>query len=192
MVPFSLSLLYFAPFYVFIVYLIVYDYMLCRPGMNRCDVSEEETTNALHALYLAPAPENGASLDGRDVAAPGASLASGVCLGQNLELHVQNVPITEKKKSALKDASSIPTHSTPSQIPNFVKKDEQAFVKSRSSNDTNQYLHSEIDSSSKGGLGNTSRLTDFGVEKHKPKQKDKHKNRRGNSDGGTILLAILF
>ncbi|CAL9092148.1 unnamed protein product [Musa textilis] len=154
------------------------------PGMNRCDVSEEETTNALHALYLAPAPENGAILDGRDVAAPGASLASGVRLGQNLELHVQNVPITEKKKSALKDASSIPTHSTPAEIPNFVKKDEQAFVKSRSSNDTNQYLHSEIDSSSKGGLGNTSRLTDFSVEKHKPKQKDKHKNRRGNSDGG--------
>ncbi|CAL9100108.1 unnamed protein product [Musa acuminata var. zebrina] len=154
------------------------------PGMNRCDVSEEETTNALHALYLAPAPENGASLEGRDVAAPSASLTSGVRLGQNLELHVQNVPITEKKKSALKDASSIPTHSTPTQIPNFVKKDEQAFVKSRSSNDTNLYLHSEIDSSSKGGLGNTSRLTDFGVEKHKPKQKDKHKNRRGNSDGG--------
>ncbi|RZR81209.1 hypothetical protein BHM03_00007397 [Ensete ventricosum] len=140
--------------------------------MNRCDVSEEETTNALHALYLAPAPapENGASLVGRDVAAPSASLANGVRLGQNLELHVQNVPIAEKKRSALKDASSIPTHSTPTQIPNFVKKDEQAFVKSRSSNDTNQYLHSEIDSSSKGGLGDHS---------GKSKKHSKSENQRG-------------
>ncbi|KAK6130516.1 hypothetical protein DH2020_035744 [Rehmannia glutinosa] len=28
------------------------------PGMNRCDISEDETTKALHASYLVPLPEN--------------------------------------------------------------------------------------------------------------------------------------
>nr|CAB3455283.1 unnamed protein product [Digitaria exilis] len=29
------------------------------PGMNRCEISEEETTNSLNALYVIPAPANG-------------------------------------------------------------------------------------------------------------------------------------
>ncbi|MCD7460192.1 hypothetical protein HAX54_043041 [Datura stramonium] len=41
------------------------------PGMNRCDISEEETTRALHALYQMPLPDNLNSLQnhaGRSVA----------------------------------------------------------------------------------------------------------------------------
>ncbi|TVU47055.1 hypothetical protein EJB05_06633 [Eragrostis curvula] len=34
------------------------------PGMNRCDISEDETTNALNALYLIPAPAIGVSSGG--------------------------------------------------------------------------------------------------------------------------------
>ena len=35
--------------------------MLCRPGLNKCTVSEDETINALHASYQAPLSENRAS-----------------------------------------------------------------------------------------------------------------------------------
>lgn len=65
--------------------------------MNSCHVSEDDTTNALHALYAAPASENVASLDGLKPAAASTPLARRDHLG---------VPAIVKKKSAQKDASN--------------------------------------------------------------------------------------
>lgn len=33
-------------------------FLICSPGYNRCDISEDETTAALRALYKIPAPQN--------------------------------------------------------------------------------------------------------------------------------------
>lgn len=159
--------------------------------MNSCDISEEETTNALRALYLVPAPENSASLNvHHDVVSTNVPWASGVHLGQNLEPGFPNVPTVAKKKSGLKCDLDLP-HSTSSQFSNSVKKDQQTSVKFRSSNDANEYPPFELNSSNKGVPGDASRSSDFNAEKQKPKQKDKHKKRGSNSDGGTILLTIL-
>ncbi|XP_009391580.3 cysteine-tryptophan domain-containing zinc finger protein 7-like [Musa acuminata AAA Group] len=154
------------------------------PRMNSCDISEEETTNALRALYLVPAPENSASLNvHHDVVSTNVSWASGVHLGQNLEPGFPNVPTVAKKKSGLKCDLDLP-HSTSGQFSNSVKKDQHTSVKFRSSNDANQYPPFELNSSNKGVPGDASRSSDFNAEKQKPKQKDKHKKRGSYSDGG--------
>ncbi|XP_074571034.1 cysteine-tryptophan domain-containing zinc finger protein 7-like [Curcuma longa] len=139
------------------------------PGMNSCHFSEDDTTNALHALYVAPVSENVASLDGFDPPAGSTSLASGIHLG---------VPTTMKKKSSQKDALVL-NQSTSTEFPNAVKKDDQVSV-----NAINQNLPAEVNSSYKGTISTLGRSTDFRTEKHKPKQKGKHKNHGFYSSGG--------
>jgi len=41
----------------------------CSPGMNSCKITEDETTKALHALYVVPAPENSIKDGGHDATA---------------------------------------------------------------------------------------------------------------------------
>ena len=41
----------------------------CRPGMNSCKITEDETTRALRALYMVPAPENNIKDGGHDATA---------------------------------------------------------------------------------------------------------------------------
>jgi hypothetical protein len=43
----------------------------CRPGMNSCKITEDETTRALRALYMVPAPENSIKDGGHDNAMSG-------------------------------------------------------------------------------------------------------------------------
>ncbi|KAL5202760.1 hypothetical protein ABZP36_013712 [Zizania latifolia] len=46
------------------------------PGMNNCKIAEDETTKAMRALYMVPAPENNISLDSRyDTATSGIDTA---------------------------------------------------------------------------------------------------------------------
>ncbi|XP_074565309.1 LOW QUALITY PROTEIN: cysteine-tryptophan domain-containing zinc finger protein 7-like [Curcuma longa] len=138
------------------------------PGMNSCHLSEDDTTNALHALYIAPTSKNVASLDGFGHSVASTSLASGVHLG---------VP-TIKKKNSQKDASVL-NQSISTEFPIAVKKEDHISV-----NDTNQYLPAEINSSNKGTVGTLGKSADFRTEKHKPKQKDKHKNHGFYPNGG--------
>ncbi|KAK6930129.1 Zinc finger, CW-type [Dillenia turbinata] len=54
------------------------------PGMNRCDISEEETTRALHALYLLPVPDSQTHLhDNGNKTETGVGTADGQHLDQN-------------------------------------------------------------------------------------------------------------
>ncbi|WOK96001.1 hypothetical protein Cni_G04708 [Canna indica] len=156
------------------------------PGLNSCDVSEEETTSALRALYLAPPLENGVKSDGcHDVAPCNASLTSGMHLDNNLGLSVQEVPTVGKKKIAPKCAPDIASQSTLPHLPNSVKNDQQVSIKCGNSGGPNQFHPSEINASNKGAFGNTSRSTDLNIEKQKQKQKDKLKTNGFYSDGGS-------
>ncbi|KAG6500851.1 hypothetical protein ZIOFF_040709 [Zingiber officinale] len=146
------------------------------PRMNSCHVSEDDTTNALHALYAAPASENIASLDGRKLSAASTPLARGDHLG---------VPAIVKKKSAQKDASNILNQSISIEFPNVVKDNEFA-VKCKSVNDTNQCLPAEANLLNKGGIGTLGSSTGFRTQMHKSKKKDKQENHECHSHGGEL------
>ncbi|KAJ8491510.1 hypothetical protein OPV22_013231 [Ensete ventricosum] len=143
------------------------------PGMNSCEISEEETTNALIALSFPPAPENVAILDGcHNVAGSSTSLAGGLPVGQRIEVNIQNVHGTGKRKNTLKDASDILSYSTPKCFPDSVNRDQLASLKCEISNEANKHLNSM----NKVGIVNASRSSDFNREKQKIKQKYKQKN----------------
>ncbi|GMY16441.1 cysteine-tryptophan domain-containing zinc finger protein 7-like isoform X1 [Fagus crenata] len=162
------------------------------PGMNRCTVTQEETTQALVALYQVPASESQTFLHGN----PGGVIA-GVTFAnvrhpdqnnQNIGLH--SMPSSGKKKDGLKETSDATFKDDPSQLSNSMKKNLQASVKGRSLNDVNQSpLMGEPD------FQQLSKSSDLPVKKHKEKQtvRDsysdggdtknlKMKSRRDNSD----------
>jgi hypothetical protein len=58
---------------------------LCRPVMNTCKISEDDTTKALRALYMVPAPENNILDDRCDNAALGIGTATAPTIEGNLQ-----------------------------------------------------------------------------------------------------------
>ncbi|CAN4106191.1 unnamed protein product [Withania somnifera] len=107
-------------------------------GMNRCDISEEETTRALHALYQMPLPDNPNSLQnhaGRSVA--------GVISGDVHGLGVNNQVVGfnylsngEKKKHKLRETPNTSSNHGPMSTTNSNLQHE--LVKSRSLKNVNQ------------------------------------------------------
>ncbi|XP_072983792.1 cysteine-tryptophan domain-containing zinc finger protein 7-like [Typha latifolia] len=155
------------------------------PGMNSCDISEEETTKALNALYMAPAPEIGINSDGRhDVAALSMTAANVLHLNQGVEQNVQCMTTIGKRKSGPKDETNVPNHLSITQASNSLKKKQQAA--SRNLNDVNNH-HLEPSSYSKAASEHGNKPMDFTVEKHKSRQKEKHKNQRCYQDGGDFM-----
>ena len=139
--------------------------MLFRPGLNKCSISEEETTKAFNALYILPAPETGANLNGHhDVTASSITSTDGRQFDRRLDHDTQSAPSTGKKKSGLKAASNVSKNS-------FSKKNLQSSVRSLA--DASEYPV-ETNSSIKARLGLTSKPVDFTTEKHNHKLKEKH------------------
>lgn len=154
--------------------------------MNSCDFSEEETTKALHALYLIPVPDSGANLEGHhNVAASSITSTNALHLNQKYENNMQSLPAIGKRKNGPKDASNVPNRSV--QFLNPVNRNLQASNRSRNLNDANQYPF-ETNSSDKVGIGHVDKSTDFTAGKQKHKQKEKHKNLGCYSNGGTALF----
>ncbi|KAK7289956.1 hypothetical protein RIF29_04021 [Crotalaria pallida] len=75
------------------------------PGMNRCDISEEETTNALYALYQMPVSEDQNNMQIQTAGyATGVSSVDAVQLGLNRKRSSADVlSVRGKKKHAIKD-----------------------------------------------------------------------------------------
>ncbi|KAG1338629.1 hypothetical protein COCNU_04G009350 [Cocos nucifera] len=155
------------------------------PGMNSCDFSEEETTKALHALYMIPVPESGANLEGHhNVAASSITSTNALHLNQKFESNMQSMPVIGKRKNGPKDASNVPNRSI--QFSNAVNRNLQASNRSKNLNDANQYPF-ETNSSDKVGLDHSGKSTDFSAGKQKHKQKEKHKNLGCYSNGGDFI-----
>ena len=146
--------------------------------MNRCSVSEEETTKALIAMYQVPVPENLNNQHGHPSGVlPGLSLADASHCGQNCQnLGFLAVPSCGKKNGT-KDVSTALGQVSPAQFPNSVKKNPQAAVKSRSLNGANQFSPANVIQPMY--LSGSSVL-----EKHHHKSKEKHKSLEQHSDGG--------
>ncbi|KAG6700169.1 hypothetical protein I3842_08G099400 [Carya illinoinensis] len=110
------------------------------PEMNRCSVTEEETTKALNVLYKTPAPERQTNLPGN----PG-GVITGVTFAnvwhpdqnhQNISLHAR--AWGERKKDGSKEMADASHNDGLSQLSNSMKRSLQASVKGRSLNDVNQ------------------------------------------------------
>ncbi|CBI36808.3 unnamed protein product, partial [Vitis vinifera] len=86
------------------------------PGMNRCSVSEEETTNALNALYQVPVPVPEVQTIQpvhTHGAASGATLADARNLGQNHQYHSFDAASSGgKTKHGTKPVSNVARHSS--------------------------------------------------------------------------------
>ncbi|XP_043719711.1 cysteine-tryptophan domain-containing zinc finger protein 7-like isoform X2 [Telopea speciosissima] len=155
------------------------------PEMNRCDVSEEETTRALYAAYQVPITEGQNNIHSLPVAA-----ASVVALDEarrlddsHLDVSLRAVPGNAKKKPGSKEASSAANHMGSIHFSSSTKKNQQTSVKSRSLNDVNQV---PLDSNpvNKPVFQQLSKSGDLAVDKVMHKQKEKHKLLEHSLDGG--------
>lgn len=135
------------------------------PGMNRCDISEEDTTKALQALYQ-PVPESQVNLQNHaDRAASGVTSADLGQIDQNhRNFNTDAMPNRGKKKHKPKPTGS---SSGLMQTSKLTKDFREEAVKSRSLNDMNQPLPET-------NLKDANALN-FGME-GPPKQYEKHAN----------------
>lgn len=140
---------------------------LWLPGMNRCDVGEEETTNALNALYVIPPPANGIPSVGHPHAA-----SSGLATANTFSIN-GHAEQSRKRKSFPGDGSALVDSSHPTQASAYSTI-TQPPPRVRSTADTNHYP-SERDSVSKS------------VDVSTEKKKSKSKNRGSYSDGGDLV-----
>ncbi|GLT42503.1 hypothetical protein SLA2020_164990 [Shorea laevis] len=149
------------------------------PEMNKCDVSEEETTKALIALYQVPVADNHISLNSN----PG-NIAS-----RTLEAGVQHpdqshrtsgshsMPSGGRKKQGLKEMPNVTNKDPPTQL-SHPKKITQASVR------TGSLYMNQSPVVGEPGFQQQSKSWDLPVEKHRHKQKDKHRVLGHSSDGG--------
>ncbi|KAJ1699421.1 hypothetical protein LUZ63_007933 [Rhynchospora breviuscula] len=131
------------------------------PGMNRCDVGEEETTAGANALNLVQLPLP-VTLNASAVLLPDANVTAPLPGG------VQSVSLLPSQISKKKKE-----HREGTDLTNPMKKREKASLKG----------NLETSSYGSGGLGIESRSADFTAEK----QKFKHQNSGRRSDGGDTM-----
>lgn len=151
--------------------------------MNKCSISQEETTKALHALYQIPVPENQSLPNQFEGAAP--ETASG-----NLQIHQQShdpstypLSMGKKKKQTLSNnITNVPSRSTPMTLPHAVKRNQQGVVKSKSINDVNQ---SSLDSNlaNEPSIQIKGKQTDLNMEMVQLKPKDQKLLGRSINEG---------
>ncbi|KAG8063375.1 hypothetical protein GUJ93_ZPchr0003g18536 [Zizania palustris] len=149
------------------------------PGMNRCDISEDQTTNALRSLSTldaTPIPVTDVSLGGPHTKHAGAAASSTYNINEQLGQ-------SRKRKNALKDENCLVESSYP--IPasmTLLSNHQQAPTKNKDAVDSEHYPH-ERDSVIKHDLGPASKSADLVAER----QKSKHKSRSNHSDGGDLM-----
>lgn len=108
------------------------------PGMNRCDISEEETTRALHALYQMPLPDNLNSLQnhaGRSAAGVVSADMHGLG-GSSQNVGFDYMANGRKKKHKLRETPNTSSNHGPMLTTNSNLQSE--LVKSRSFKNVNQ------------------------------------------------------
>ncbi|GKV04956.1 hypothetical protein SLEP1_g17033 [Rubroshorea leprosula] len=151
------------------------------PGMNRCGVSEEETTRAVIALYQVPATENQTNLNsniGNNI-----SRTQAADIQHPYQSHGSNglhaTSSGGRKKHGLKEISNVTEKDGLAQLSHSMKKTVQASDRTGSVNDVSQ---SPI--VGEPGFQNLSESCDLLAEKHRNKRKEKHKVPGHSSDGG--------
>lgn len=145
--------------------------------MNRCDISEEETTRALHALYELPVSESQNNLQNHVNSANFAHLDQ---INPNFPSHA--LSHRGKKGHGLKELSNVGSRDSPSKILNPTKSHLHESVKCRSLNDMNQSL---LDAHQMKKSNSQHMSKPCNLEKNTSKQTEKHVN------GGTLVISVL-
>ncbi|XP_021909054.1 LOW QUALITY PROTEIN: uncharacterized protein LOC110823074 [Carica papaya] len=139
------------------------------PGKNRCSTPEDETTAAVLAMYTVPVPDGQNTLHGN----PGGGI---------FQPTVANIRDPGyKKKHGLKETIDATIKEAPTQVMNSMKKSMHESMRNGSLNGGNQSpLVSEPN------FPQVNKSSDFPLERHKPKQKEKLKVVDRRSDGGDV------
>ncbi|CAL1388901.1 unnamed protein product [Linum trigynum] len=132
------------------------------PDMNRCDFTEEQTTEALIASYRAAAPHGQSGPAGTS----GGHITEGTV--RSVRTH-DAIAASRKKKHALREPSNIADKDGPIQLPNSAKKAMPTFVPNVSISEV-----SRSPRISEPELLKSSRSSDTAMGNKKPKLKEKH------------------
>lgn len=154
--------------------------------MNKCSISEEETTRALYEFYGMPVPERQNHGHGNTI---GGIATSGIAHPPSHTLHVTSFSEHNggKKKHRLKEMSDAVSSDDIPQLSGSIKKKVTKSGKDRSLSDVNQSRQV-----SEPGFQKVSRSTDLTPEKFQHKQKEKHRSLDHFSDGGIETQSHCF
>ncbi|XP_021301357.1 uncharacterized protein LOC8082661 isoform X3 [Sorghum bicolor] len=147
------------------------------PGMNRCDISEDETTEALNALFAIPATAATFSSGGPHTA--GAGTGTATSSAYNISGQFER---SRKRKNAPSNGKDLAgsSYRTPLLTPSMSN--QQDPIRDERTTDDMHYS-SKTDSVSKHGPRPVSKSADLVSEKLKPK----HRNHSSYSDEGGIM-----
>jgi hypothetical protein len=147
--------------------------------MNRCDISEDETTEALNALFVIPATARTFSSGSPQIAGTGTATSSAYNISGQFER-------SRKRKNAPSNGKDLDESSyhTPSLTPSMSN--QQDPIRDERTTDDTRYS-SERDSVSKHGPRPVSKSADLISEKLKPK----YKNHSSYSDEGSFLFFLF-
>ncbi|KAF6171666.1 hypothetical protein GIB67_042181, partial [Kingdonia uniflora] len=134
------------------------------PGMNRCTISEDDTTKALYALFNLPVPESQNDQHTQHNQPDEAAYLS--------DLH--GMPSEGKKKHGSRETPNVATQTGPTNISNSTKKNQQASIKSSSSNGVTEIPFESI-AGSKSGFHALAKSSDSVSGKNRRRQKEQHK-----------------
>ncbi|KAG0495708.1 hypothetical protein HPP92_000399 [Vanilla planifolia] len=149
------------------------------PGLNNCNISEDETTKVFHELYQVPAPVSGTNLTSHLDAATSSITSAGPSNPvRRLENDMNNASLTGNRKLGFISGTELLNDSSSTHFLNPSKM-VQASSQNKVFNDVGYYL-TESDSkamtSKDGGA----------EEKYMNKQREKLKNMSSYKDGGDV------
>ncbi|KAI7747690.1 hypothetical protein M8C21_029028, partial [Ambrosia artemisiifolia] len=149
------------------------------PGMNRCSISQEETTKAMTTHFPGPAH----MAHGLQPVQPSGPQSGQMAVDQRHQPFGPQSGV--KKKHGIKDLSNEPKQERPSVSSNSTKRNLQASNKTRSLNGANQSpVVNEIDFQDSGHSNSLI------AEKHRLKNKEKKKTRDNIVDEGNNALQL--
>jgi len=141
--------------------------------MNRCNISEEETTKSLHALYQIPISEGQNNMQSQ-----AAGPEHGVKSVNTLQVcHINKksssdvVLDLERKKHGINEKAKSGINNDRHRLSNIVKNAQESNVKNRSLNDMNQWS-ADSNRMKKSNSQSLSRLNNLIEEKNTPKAKE--------------------
>ncbi|RDY01624.1 hypothetical protein CR513_15022, partial [Mucuna pruriens] len=147
------------------------------PGMNRCNISEEETTKALYALYQMPITEGQNNMQSHAIEPEsGVRSVDALQLGLNHKKSSSDVMLDRgKKKHGINEKAKSGINNDLHQLSNTEKNNAQESAKNRSLNDMNQ-RPADSNRMKKFNSKHSIRLNNFIEEKNTPKAKEKQMN----------------
>ncbi|XP_020232563.1 uncharacterized protein LOC109812911 isoform X2 [Cajanus cajan] len=149
------------------------------PKMNSCNVSEDETTKALYAMYQMPISEGQNNMQSHGIeTALGVGSSDSLQYGLNHKMSSSDMlSDRRKKKHVTKEKTMSGINNDGLQFPNSAKINSQISGKNRSLNGMNQHAAADLNPMKKmSSSKHLSRLENMIEEKHVPKDKEKQVN----------------